>query len=77
MSGCYLLEFFSNERWKGTGSGKERRWGGTGKSRRRGNCNQDIVYVKIMFSVTRKKEKKRKENVKTSNKLIFSSPKSD
>jgi hypothetical protein len=65
MSGCYLLEFFSNERWKGTGSGKERRWGGTGKSRRRGNCNQDIVYVKIMFSVTRKKEKKRKcKNIK-------------
>ena len=47
MSGCYLLEFFSNERWKGTGSGKERRWGGTGKSKKKENCNHDI-NTKIM-----------------------------
>lgn len=38
--------FFSNKRQEGSSSGWEGRLGGTRKSRRRGKCNQDLLYEK-------------------------------
>ena len=48
MFGCCCLEAcFSNERQKGSGCGKEERWGGTGRRRGKRNLNQDILYEKL------------------------------
>lgn len=40
---------FSNERWKGSGSREEERWGGNRRSSRRENCNQDTVHEKRIY----------------------------
>jgi hypothetical protein len=51
---------FSNERQKGVVCRWEGRWGETRESRRRGNCNQDILYKeKNLFSIIKNKIKTR------------------
>lgn len=62
-------------RQKGSISGWEGRWRGTGRSRRRENCNQDILCEedKSIFNKRRelKKKKKTGRRITASSKLAW------